>query len=179
MSMILSHIYSAHAIFRWVIALVVVVTLLSQASQSVAAEVRPPSVIDRADIELSGMKNVWDLVLSRIDYNSFGLYRPFVLGGNRVVVHVNGRKVSDSPFDLDALPISIVERIEILSDSASALHGGQAISGAVNIVLRRDNEGGEIEVGTERPTGVGGDTWHGSVLWGGALGAWHAVGSGR
>ena len=128
------------------------------------------AVIDRSDIELSGMKNVSDLLLSRLDYNSFGLYRPFVLGSGRLAGLVNGRRVSDSTFDLDTLPISAVERIEILSDSAAALHGGHAIAGAVNIVLRRDYEGVEVQVGAERPSEAGGDAEHGSALWGGALG---------
>ena len=133
------------------------------------------TAIDRNDIELSGMKNISDLLLSRLGYNSFGLYRPFVLGSGRTAVLVNGRRVSDSSFDLDALPISAVERIEILSGSAAALHGGHAIGGAVNIVLRRDHEGAEVQVSADRPTGAGGDAEHGSALWGGPLGDGHVV----
>ena len=88
---------------------------------------------------------------------------------------VNGRRVSDSTVDFDAIPISAVERIEILSDSAAALHGGHAIGGAINIVLRRDHEGAEVQASLERPTGAGGDAEHGSVLWGGAIGDGHMV----
>ena len=141
-----------------------------------AADVaRPLAVIDRTDIELSGMKNVWDLLLSRKDYNDFGLHRPFVFGGDRVAVLVNGRRVSDSTFDIEALPISAVERVEILSNSAAALHGGHAIGGAVNIMLKRKLEGVEVQTGADLPTGVGGDTGHGSALWGGSLGGGHVV----
>ena len=60
------------------------------------------AVIDRNDIELSGMKNVWDLLRSRTGYNNFRLHRPFVLGSGRVTILVNGRRVSDSTIDLDA-----------------------------------------------------------------------------
>ena len=130
----------------------------------------PMAVIDRTDIELSGMKNVRDLLLSRLKYNSFGIHRPFVLGSGRVAVLVNGRRISDSTFDLDALPISAVERIEILSDSAAALHGGHAIAGAVNIVLRRDLEGVEVRASHDRPRQRGGDSVHASALWGQKLG---------
>ncbi len=136
---------------------------------------RPLAVIDRTDIELSGMKNVSDLLLGRLHYNSFGAHRPFVLGSGRVAVLVNGRRVSDSTFDLDLLSLSAVERIEILSDSAAALHGGHAIAGAVNVVLRRDYEGVEVQGSLDRPTGAGGDTKHLSGLWGGALGRGHMV----
>ena len=142
----------------------------------VAADpVGPVTVIDRADIELSGTRNVRDLLVRRLGYNSFGLYRPFVLGGGRVAFLVNGRPIANSTVDLDALPISAVERIEFLSDSAAALHGGQAIAGAVNIVLRRGHEGSEAQLSGEHPTERGGDAGQGSAVWGGALGDGHLV----
>ena len=136
---------------------------------------RPVSVITRRDIELSGAKNVRDLLLSRLDFNSFGLYRPFVAGGGRRVILVNGRRVSYSGFDAEAFPLSAVERIEILSDSAAALHGGHAIGGAINIVLRRDFKGVEVQAGAARPRQAGADSEQGSFVWGGALGRGRAV----
>ncbi len=146
-----------------------------------ADAVQPIAVIDRTDIELSGMSNVRDLLLSRLKYNSFGLRRPFVLGSGRVAILVNGRRISDSRlmtdlnFELDALPISAVERIEILSDSAAALHGGHAIAGAVNIVLKRDHEGVEVRASHDRPLRRGGDSLHGSALWGQTLERGHLL----
>ena len=136
---------------------------------------RPVSVITRRDIELSGAQNVRDLLLSRLDFNSFGLYRPFVAGGGRLVILVNGRRVSYSGFDAEAFPLSAVERIEILSDSAAALHGGHAIGGAINIVLRRDFKGVEVQAGAARPRQAGADSEQGSFVWGGALGRGRAV----
>lgn len=134
---------------------------------------RPVTVIDRTEIELSGLMNLWDLMAGRRHYNSFGFYRPLVLGAGRFAFLVNGRHFTDSEIDLDAIPISAVENIEILSDSATALHGGYAIGGAVNIVLKRDFEGTEIRVGADYPTGAGGDTEHASALWGGPIGRGH------
>ena len=136
---------------------------------------RPVSVITRRDIELSGAQNVRDLLLSRLDFNSFGLYRPFVAGGGRLVILVNGRRVSYSGFDAEAFPLSAVERIEILSDSAAALHGGHAIGGAINIVLRRDFKGVEVQAGAARPRQAGADSEQGSFVWGGALGRGRAM----
>ena len=136
---------------------------------------RPVSVITRRDIELSGAQNVRDLLLSRLDFNSFGLYRPFVAGGGRRVILVNGRRVSYSGFDAEAFPLSAVERIEILSDSAAALHGGHAIGGAINIVLRRDFKGVEVQASAARPGQAGADSEQGSFVWGGALGRGRAV----
>ncbi len=130
---------------------------------------RPVAVMDRRDIEMSGLTNVRELLLSRSVYNSFGLHRPFVLGTGRAAVLVNGRRLSDSILDLDTLPVSAVERIEIL-DEGAARHGGHAIAGAVNVVLRRGHEGAEVSAGAAWPGQAGGDSNHASAIWGGALG---------
>jgi len=134
---------------------------------------RPVTVIDRDDIALSGMRNVWDLLASRDKFNYFGLHRPYKLGGLRAALLINGRRVSDSFLDLDALPISAIERIEILSSSAIAIHGPQAISGAINIVLRNGFEGVEAQAHGESPVGSGGEAGVASALWGGSVGAGH------
>ena len=140
--------------------------------------IQPVSVIDRDDIEMSGMNNVGDLVFGRLKHNSFGLYRSLILGSGRVAFLINGRRISgtrfgtDLNYELNALPISAVERIEIISDSATVL-GGHAIGGAINIVLRRDLDGSEFGVTALLPADTGGDSGHGSALWGGTLGSGH------
>ena len=133
----------------------------------------PVSVIDRSDIELSGMTNVSDLLASRRLYNSFGLARPYILGSGRAALLVNGHPISDTTYNLNSLPISAIERIEVFGGSASALHSGDSIAGAINIILRRDFEGIEVQLHGDRPTGPGADTEHVSSLWGGAIGAGH------
>ena len=138
-----------------------------------AEDLRPVTVIDRSDIDLSGMRNMWDLLLSRDWYNFHGLDRPLNLGASRIAVLINGRRITDSLYDLDSLPVSAVERIEILSGSAVALHGPQAISGAINIVLRHEFDGVETQVSGETPDGAGGEAAMASALWGGAVGAGH------
>ena len=141
-----------------------------------ADAVRPLTVIDREDIQLSGMRNVYDLLNSsygRGYFNNFGIFRPFVAGSGRVAVLINGRRISDSIVDLHTLPVSGVERIEILGDSAAALRGGHAIGGAVNIVLKRDLEGLQVQASPAWTTKAGGDFGQGSVLWGSDLGRGH------
>ena len=147
-------------------------SVASHVRQAAVASVRPVAVIDREDIALSGMRTVSDLLFSRQRFNSFGLHRVLFLG-SRVAYLVDGRRISDSTLDLSTLPISAVERIEILSGSAAALHGGHAIAGAINIVLRRDTEGVEASAFAARPTDAGGDTEQVSALWGGTVGYGH------
>ena len=136
---------------------------------------RPVSVITRRDIELSGAQNVRELLQSRLAFNSFGLFRPSVAGSGGRVILVNGRRVSYSGFDTEAFPLSAIERIEILSGDAAALHGGHAVGGAINIVLRSGLKGFEAQVGAARPGQAGADSEQGGFVWGGALGRGGAV----
>ncbi|RNF82883.1 TonB-dependent receptor [Montanilutibacter psychrotolerans] len=76
------------------------------------------------------------------------------LGPKRVLVLVDGmRWVNESSAsgvgaatDLNTIPLALVERIEILEDGASSLYGSDAIAGVVNIITRRNFEGGQISL---------------------------------
>jgi len=70
------------------------------------------------------------------------------LGSNRTLVLVNGRRLT--PFDLagvvdtNAIPVALIERVEIITGGASAVYGADAVAGVVNFILKRDFEGAEI-----------------------------------
>lgn len=136
----------------------------------------PVTVIDRAAIDATGKASVAD-VLRDTTFASFGNFRPQSgssaqaladidlrgLGSSRTLVLIDGRRAPKAPFaagsqDLNAIPTSAVERIEILSDGASAVYGSDAIGGVVNIVLRKDFEGAEIRAGYGKTDVTGGDT---------------------
>ncbi len=69
------------------------------------------------------------------------------IGQSATLVLVNGRRTAGSAafagaaVNLASIPAAAVERIEVLSDSASAVYGSEAIGGVINIVLRRDYQG--------------------------------------
>jgi len=69
------------------------------------------------------------------------------LGTTRTLVLLNGRRIvyggsgANSSVDLNMIPTSLIERIEVLKDGASALYGADAVAGVVNIVTRRDFDG--------------------------------------
>lgn len=70
------------------------------------------------------------------------------LGSDATLTLVNGRRVAGSGgrgdfADLSMVPLAAVERIEILTDGASALYGSDAVGGVVNLLLRRDYDGAE------------------------------------
>ena len=68
------------------------------------------------------------------------------LGSSRTLVLVNGRRPVSS--DFQAIPSSMVERIEVLKDGASATYGADAVAGVVNIITRKDFEGVEVTLQT-------------------------------
>lgn len=77
------------------------------------------------------------------------------LGAKRVLVLVDGvRWVNEASAsgvgastDLNTIPLALVERIDVLEDGASALYGSDAIAGVVNIITRRNVEGGQVALG--------------------------------
>jgi iron complex outermembrane receptor protein len=73
------------------------------------------------------------------------------LGAQRSLVLLNGRRLPPAgvggtvgPVDLNILPNSIVNRIEILKDGASSIYGSDAVAGVINVITRQRLEGGRI-----------------------------------
>lgn len=144
----------------------------------------PVTVIDRQQLEQSGDASVADYLRSTT-FNSFGSFRPqsgssaqsFAelslrgLGGARTLILIDGRRAPIAPNagqgqDLNSIPLAAVERIEILTDGASAIYGSDAIGGVVNIITRKDFNGVEFKYGMSNPKRPGGDTEEGSVVFG-------------
>ncbi|GGP86591.1 TonB-dependent receptor [Shewanella ulleungensis] len=97
------------------------------------------------------------------------------LGPDATLVLINGRRVGSSAFaegisnsfvDINNIPVSAIERIDILKDGASAIYGSDAIAGVVNIVLKKDIEGIEINLGYGDDSGTGYDETTASLVWG-------------
>jgi iron complex outermembrane receptor protein len=146
----------------------------------------PVTVIDRQDLEVSGDISVADF-LRNTTFNSFGSFRPqsgssaqsFAalslrgLGSGRTLILIDGRRAPIAPSagqgqNLNSIPLAAVERIEILSDGASAIYGTDAIGGVVNIITRKDFNGVEMTLGMGNPRREGGETEEGSVIFGAA-----------
>jgi iron complex outermembrane recepter protein len=79
------------------------------------------------------------------------------LGSVSTLVLLNGRRVAPSPnadpntgqgqaYNLNTIPLSAIERIEILKDGASAIYGSDAIAGVINFILKKDYKGGEVRI---------------------------------
>ncbi|MEK7704138.1 MAG: TonB-dependent receptor plug domain-containing protein, partial [Myxococcota bacterium] len=73
------------------------------------------------------------------------------LGSNRTLVLVNGRRFVASgtgvgeAVDLNNIPVQLIDRVEVLLDGASAIYGSDAIGGVVNIILKNNFEGMQLD----------------------------------
>ena len=74
------------------------------------------------------------------------------IGAVRTLVLVNGRRAVASvdeganglAVDLNTIPTSVIERVEVLKDGASAVYGSDAVAGVVNIITKKQFEGFEL-----------------------------------
>ena len=162
----------APAMLRGIAALAIAAGLWALPAQGAAASddsARTVAVIDRTAIALSGAATLSELLSSRSGFNIFGRYGALMGTGSGTTL-VNGRPVAG--LDLSTLPLSAVERVEIL-DAGPVRHNAYGIGRTTNIVLRNDFEGLEVSAGAGLPGREGMDSRQGSVLWGGALGRGH------
>jgi len=125
---------------------------------------QPIVVIDRATIEHQGFNSVADILQNLTESGAPPIARSSVLasgenvggyyidlrnlGANRTLVLLNGKRLgatTDGLQDLSQVPVSAVERIEVLKDGASAIYGSDAIAGVVNIITRKNYDGAQFD----------------------------------
>lgn len=85
------------------------------------------------------------------------------LGAQRTLVVLNNRRPGPAgtrgqvgAFDLNVIPSVIVQRAEILKDGASSIYGSDAVAGVVNVITRKNLDGGEISLQANVPEESGG-----------------------
>ncbi|MBR9728520.1 TonB-dependent receptor [Shewanella intestini] len=112
------------------------------------------TVIDSAEIQLSGATNVTNLLRNRsgiqvADNGSGATFsmRGFSASGasNNTLIMVDGRRLNNIDIaapSIDSVPLNQVERIEILSGSAGVIYGDQAVGGVINIITKAPNGSG-------------------------------------
>jgi iron complex outermembrane receptor protein len=122
---------------------------------------RPIQILQREDLERTGLTNVGDILQTLIVASGPALNRninngPAMgevrielrgLGGSRTLVLLNGQRWEpglEGAVDVSTIPLSMVDRVEVLTDGASAIYGSDAIAGVVNIITRRKFDGAEL-----------------------------------
>ena len=152
----------------------------------------PVTIITAEDLEVQGFSTVYDAlntltqftgsVQNELTQSGFTPNASFLnlrgLGPGYQLVLINGRRTADYPLpynsqsnavNLANIPAAAIERIEILSGSASAIYGSDAVAGVVNVIMKTDYEGDMLNIMGGTTTRGGGDT--GRVQWvGGKMG---------
>ncbi|MFJ6023457.1 TonB-dependent receptor plug domain-containing protein [Brevundimonas sp. NPDC092305] len=95
------------------------------------------------------------------------------IGTQRTLTLLNGRRAGPAgtrgqvqAFDLGVIPGSIVERSDILKDGASSIYGSDAVAGVINIITRRDLDGGAMNVFYSQPFEEGGEQFRADAAFG-------------
>jgi outer membrane receptor protein involved in Fe transport len=136
----------------------------SRLNQTVLTSVAPVSQVSSVAIEQSGQRNI-ATVLSDLPQIGVGVTganseRDFSglagvnfvdlrnLDSKRTLVLINGRRqVAGSQFtaavDLNTIPADLVDRVEVVTGGTSAVYGADAVSGVINIILKKNFEGVE------------------------------------
>jgi iron complex outermembrane receptor protein len=145
----------------------VIVTGTRQAGRTRQESPAPVDVISAKELQATGEQNVFDalnkvlpsLDLPPVGFDTAGNVRSIRLRGlspDDVLVLIDGKRRHVSaninadigpaggsdPVDLDMIPISLIDHIEVLRDGAAAQYGSDAIAGVINIILKHADHGG-------------------------------------
>jgi iron complex outermembrane recepter protein len=129
----------------------------------------PVRVIERKEIERSGARSTPELLQAlpmMHSFNELGGFNPSAIGTGGfqsaairgyergTLILINGRRLAPvalqrqdmdrTTSDLMLLPMSAIERVEILTDGASSLYGSDAIAGVVNLITKAETQGLQI-----------------------------------
>jgi outer membrane receptor protein involved in Fe transport len=154
----------------------------------------PTIEIGREEIDRSGYTSIADLMLS-LPQNFGGGYNAATAVNNSVVnsaysdnptgasvpnlrglgpgstlTLVDGHRMAagltGGGADIASIPIDAIDRIEVLTDSASAIYGSDAVAGVVNVILKRNYDGAETSLSYGLATNGGGTEKRASQLFG-------------
>ncbi len=144
----------------------------------------PLTILSREDLGAAGRATVGDIlqqlpeqsnaINAQTNNGGDGSTRISIrgLGTNRTLTLLNGRRVvaggsgANSSVDLNAIPLAMIERVEVLKDGASAIYGSDAIGGVVNIITRSDFSGTEVALYTGGASHNDGFTYDASFVTG-------------
>ncbi len=145
----------------------------------------PVQIYTQEDIQKTGAQNASDFIQMLPAMQGYTVSAASVNGGGGgqvtaslhsvgekyTLVLIDGRRLAKnssvggtSAVNLGALPLAAVDRVEVLTDGASALYGSDAIAGVVNFILKKKTEEGQVTASYNAPFRAGGGTsWDASV----------------
>jgi iron complex outermembrane receptor protein len=164
----------------------------SRIKRSDESSISPMSIFSTEDIQAAGTPTIEDFLqnMSTVTGGDFGStvnngnpgYATASLrglGAGRTLVLVNGRRPASASTtgraDLNDIPVSLIERIEVLRDGASTVYGTDAIAGVINFITKRDFEGVQFDYDYQTTSESDGDTYRAALTIGGNFDRGNAV----
>jgi iron complex outermembrane recepter protein len=164
--------------------LVEIVVTGSSIAQKLDSSSLPVTLVSSEEIAKSGFTSATDLLQNLPGMQGFVPASSSVNGGGNgittaavhsmpskyTLVLLDGQRVAG--FDLSAvagegfgvnlnsIPLDAIERVEVLTDGASALYGADAIAGVVNFILKKDQTDGRVFYNASIPSQSGGGAWN-------------------
>lgn len=156
------------------------VEITGSSIKRIAAEASlPVQTFNQKDIQRTGVSSVTDFIQQLPVMQGFSVAADSVGGGGGgittasihdvgsayTLVLLNGRRIapatSGTTIDVNSIPLAAVERIEVLTDGASALYGADAIAGVVNFILKKGAAPLTVEAKVTKPQhpGAGGKSF--------------------
>jgi iron complex outermembrane receptor protein len=151
------------------------VEITGSSIKRIAAEASlPVQTFNEKDIKRAGVTSATDFIQQLPVMQGFTVAADSVGGGGGgittaslhdvgeqyTLVLVNGRRIAPSnsgtTIDINAIPLSAIERVEVLTDGASALYGADAIAGVVNFILKKGAAPLSIDAKYSKPQSPGG-----------------------
>lgn len=146
----------------------------------------PITIVDSEAISRSGVGTIDELLNELPSMGTTGINANDNNGGQglafvdlrnlqpeRTLVLVNGRRfVSSSSgvgsgVDMNNIPVDMIDRIEVLTDGASAVYGSDAVAGVINVVMKKSVEGVRVSARGGATTEGGGENGEFSITFGG------------
>ncbi|MDH5502365.1 MAG: TonB-dependent receptor plug domain-containing protein, partial [Gammaproteobacteria bacterium] len=130
--------------------------------------ISPVKSVTQEEFKLSGTTRVEDLIgnlpqaiadfgglvsngatgAANVDLRGLGSQRTLVLINNRRLMPGDPTQNGNAAPDLNQIPGSLIERVEVLTGGASAVYGADAVAGVVNFIMVDDFEGARLDIQT-------------------------------
>jgi iron complex outermembrane recepter protein len=159
----------------------------SSIAQKLDSSSLPVTILSSEEIAKTGFTSATDLLQSLPGMQGFVPASSSVNGGGAgittaavhslpskyTLVLVDGQRIAGFALgqvqgggfgvNLSSFPLDAVERVEVLTDGASALYGADAIAGVVNFVLKKDQTEGSVYYNASIPSQSGGGGWNAGI----------------
>jgi outer membrane receptor for ferrienterochelin and colicins len=171
-SVTLAFLLSSSVLYAEEMKAIEVVNIATKTAKSIDGVAASVVVVTQEEIEKIGAESLKDIIDKtpgiNIQYGTFpsasSKSKSSIsirgMSANGTLFLIDGRRVAGevaNPYDLDRIPASIIQRIEIVKGPMSSLYGADAVGGVINIITKRPTDGLKIDAGARYGVNEDGD----------------------